>query len=104
MVTVTEPAKAKIQAILQDNKEVPAIRVYISGVGCAGPAWSLRADDIESDDHVHEEDGICIIGAQSLLDEAGGVTVDYQVTRAGEGFKVLAKNDPPTSCGGGCRC
>ncbi len=104
MVTITESAKTKIRGILQGNDEIPAIRVYISGVGCAGNAWSLRADDIESNDHVHEEDGIRIIGAQDLLDEAGGVTVDYQITREGEGFKVLAKNEPPRSCGGGCNC
>lgn len=105
MVTMTETAKSKIQDILkQEDTDVPAIRVYIAGVGCAGPSWSLQVDEVGEDDHVHEEDGIRIIGAKTLLEESGGVTVDYQVTRQGAGFKVLAKNDPPRSCGGGCHC
>lgn len=104
MLTITETAKSKIQDILKGNADIPAIRVFISGVGCGGNAWSLQVDDIDPNDHVHEEDGIRLIGEQSLLDEAGGVTVDYQVTRAGAGFKVLANNEPRRSCGGGCHC
>ena len=104
MLTITETAKSKIQDILSSNEEVPAIRVYIAGVGCGGNAWSLRADDIEPNDHVHEEDGIRLIGDQALLDEAGGVIVDYKITREGAGFQVRAINDPPKSCGGGCHC
>lgn len=104
MLTITEPAKSKIRDILKGNEDVPAIRVYISGVGCGGNSWSLRADDIEPTDHVHEEDGIRLVGDQALLEEAGGVTVDYQITREGAGFKVRANNDPPLSCGIGCHC
>ncbi len=104
MVTITESAKNKIRTILDDQGDVPAIRVYISGVGCAGNSWSLQVDDVGEDDHVHEEDGIRIIGDQALLEEAGGLTVDYQVTREGAGFRVLTDKEPRRSCGSGCHC
>ena len=44
-----------------------------------------------------------MVAEKKLLEQTGGVIVDYTVTGFGEGFKIKGGNETPNACGS-CSC
>lgn len=105
LITVTDPAQAKIREVVKEKGDSPTIRVYVTGMGCGGPTWGLAVDEHNELDEVLTATGFRVAADKKMLDEFGGVTVDYQKTNMGEGFRITPGKTLGKTCGNGrCSC
>ncbi len=100
MITLTERAAKKIQALASKKGLAPVLRVKVGSGGCSGMSYEfVVADEVKSDDLVHEA-----FGAKTVVDPKadffiGGSQVDYEESLMKSGFTV--KNPQATSS---CSC
>jgi iron-sulfur cluster assembly protein len=100
MVTVTETAKAQLDAYFAENPKAP-IRIFLSSGSCAGPQLSLALDEPKDSDDVFDVNGYSIVVDKELLEEAKPLTVEF----GGAGFAVQSSLKlGGGGCGGGCSC
>ena len=105
MITVTPSAVAKIQDIVKASEGTPTIRVYVSAMGCEGVTWGLAVDDPQEQDDVCALEGFQVAADRRLLELVGGLTVDFQATSSGAGFRVTPEKMVAKTCGNGrCSC
>jgi Fe-S cluster assembly iron-binding protein IscA len=62
----------------------------------------MALDESKEDDEVFNENGLTFMINKDLLELAKPITVDYVVTRMGNGFKLSSSLDAGSSCGGSC--
>jgi iron-sulfur cluster insertion protein len=95
MITVTENAKNKIDALLKENEET-YLRISVQGGGCAGFSYSFAFDDLADDDFTFEN---VIVDSMSIqyMQEA---TLDYKEDLMGDQF-VINNPNAQTTCGCG---
>lgn len=100
MITLTERAAKKIQALASKKGLAPVLRVKVGSGGCSGMSYEfVVADDVAATDIVHES-----FGAKAVVDPKadffiGGSQVDYEESLMKSGFTV--KNPQATSS---CSC
>ncbi|MFH2009115.1 MAG: hypothetical protein ABI333_21170 [bacterium] len=63
----------------------------------------MALDEPNDKDEIQKVDGFSVFAEKQLLEQVGGVTVDYTVTGFGEGFSIKSGNQSPTECGS-CSC
>lgn len=63
----------------------------------------MALDEPKDEDEVVAVDGFRVVAEKKLLDEFGGVTVDYMKTGWSEGFRITP-GKPSTSNCGSCSC
>ena len=63
MITITEPAKAKLREILaEENNPNLKLRMFVQGGGCSGFQYGFTLDEvIDAEDFVLTEDEITVI-------------------------------------------
>ncbi len=101
MVTLSEKAAQKVQALARQQGKAPVLRVKVGAGGCSGMSYSfeiageVKADDIVFDGH----------GAKAVVDPRsdffiGGSEVDYKETLMESRFLVHNPQAKSTcSCG-----
>ena len=100
MITLTERAAKKIQAMATKKGLQPVLRVKVGAGGCSGMSYAfVVSDEIAAGDLVHEA-----FGAKTVVDPKadffiGGSQVDYEESLMKSGFTV--KNPQATSS---CSC
>lgn len=100
MITLTERAAKKIQAMASKKGLQPVLRVKVGSGGCSGMSYEFIVSDvIAKEDLVHEA-----FGAKTVVDPKadffiGGSQVDYEESLMKSGFTV--KNPQATSS---CSC
>ena len=100
MVTLTERAAKKIQALASKKGQQPVLRVKVGSGGCSGMSYEFVVSDvIAKEDIVFEAHG-----AKTVVDPKadffiGGSQVDYEEDLMKSGFVV--KNPQATST---CSC
>lgn len=100
MVTVTQPAKAQLDAYFSENEKAP-IRIFLASGSCAGPRLSLALDEPKDTDDVFDTEGYSFVVDKDLLTQAKPLTVDF----ACSGFTVDSSLELGSGgCGGGCSC
>jgi iron-sulfur cluster assembly protein len=62
----------------------------------------MALDESKEEDEVFKENGITFMINKDLLELAKPITVDYVITRMGNGFKLTSSLDAGSSCGGSC--
>ena len=108
MINITETASSKVKELLeQQGKSDHALRVYVRGMSCSGPAFGMALDnEPRPDDTVAELDGVKILVDPQSAPYLEGVQVDYVDSLMGKGFTVSNPNAQESGggCGGGCSC
>ena len=102
MITVTEPAVAKIQDILaEENNPALKLRVFVQGGGCSGMQYGFTLDETQNED----DWDLDINGVHVLVDAMSGgylqgAEIDYKDSAMGASFTI--KNpQAQTTCGCG---
>src|SRR5436305_4372766 len=109
MIDITPTAADKISALLHENgKTDHALRIFVRGMSCSGPAYGMALDnEPRQDDAVSQLDGVTVLVDPLSAQYVEGAQVDYVEGLMGQGFTVLNPNAQPASgggCGGGCSC
>jgi iron-sulfur cluster insertion protein len=102
MITITEPAVAKLKDILaEENNPSLKLRVFVQGGGCSGMSYGFTLDDAQAEDDWDIEVG----GVSVLVDSMSGgylqgATIDYKEDQYGASFAIKNPN-AVTTCGCG---
>lgn len=89
MVTITEKAAKKVQALAAKKGLAPVLRVKVGSGGCSGMSYEFVVDDAPAPGDVVFE----AFGAKCVVDGKadffiGGSEVDYAETLMSSGFSV----------------
>jgi iron-sulfur cluster assembly protein len=108
MIDITETASTKVRELLEEQgKQDHALRVYVRGMSCSGPAFGMALDDeTRPDDTVAELGGVKVLVDPLSAPYLEDAQVDYVESLMGQGFTVTNPNQPQGGggCGGGCSC
>jgi iron-sulfur cluster assembly protein len=109
MISITETASEKVKELLaSEDREGQALRVFVRGMGCSGPAYGMALDDsTRPDDAVTEAFGVKIVVDPASAQYVEGAQIDYVDSLMGKGFTINNPNAPQAGgggCGGGCSC
>ena len=111
MIEISEAASSKVLELLESQgKTDHALRVFVKGMSCSGPAYGMALDsEPRPDDTVAESFGVKVLIDPMSAPYLEGAKVDYVDSLMGKGFTVVNPNAAQTSgggggCGGGCNC
>ena len=112
MINITESASAKVKELLEsDDKQGHALRVFVRGMSCSGPAFGMALDDTtRPDDTIAEQFGIKIVVDPQSAQYVEGAEIDWVDSLMGKGFTINNPNAAKAGggggggCGGGCTC
>ena len=110
MITISEAASTKVRELLEEQgKTDHALRLFVRGMSCSGPAYGMALDnEPRPDDTVAEVNGVKVLVDPLSAPYLEGAEVDYVDSLMGKGFTVVNPNLAQASggggCGGGCNC
>ena len=104
MITVTDAAREKILAVMQENeKSDHALRIAIMGRGPGGFQYSMRfveMDEADEADIKESFEELDILIAAESQDKLDGSTIDFVKDEFSEGF-VIENPNATSTCGCG---
>jgi iron-sulfur cluster assembly accessory protein len=110
MIDITESAAIKIKDLLvEQGKTDHALRIFVRGMSCSGPAYGMALDnEPREDDAVTEFDGLKVVVDPLSAQYVDGAQVDWVDGLMGRGFTVVNPTYQAQAgggCGsGGCSC
>jgi iron-sulfur cluster assembly protein len=110
MIEISEAASSKVLELLESQgKPDHALRLFVKGMSCSGPAYGMALDnEPRPDDTVAESFGVKVLIDPMSAPYLEGAKVDYVDSLMGKGFTVVNPNAAQASggggCGGGCNC
>ena len=111
MISISEAATEKVRELLDgEEQQNRALRVFVRGMSCSGPAFGMALDDTSRpDDTIAEQFGIKIVVDQQSAQYVEGAEIDWVDSLMGKGFTINNPNAAKASgggggCGGGCAC
>lgn len=101
LVRLTEPAGAKVRALIERDRQGDFLRIAISGGGCNGLTYKLRfAGEPRRGDILVRTAGIRVLVDPKTALYLKGTTVDFSDRLIGGGFKFANPNAKAScSCG-----
>jgi iron-sulfur cluster assembly protein len=108
MIDITPSAADKVRELLEESgKTDHALRIFVRGMSCSGPAYGMALDnEPREDDSVAEFSGVRILVDPLSAQYVEGAQVDYVDGLMGRGFTVTNPNyaSQGGGCGSGCSC
>jgi iron-sulfur cluster assembly protein len=108
MIDITPTAATKVRELLEESgKTSHALRIFVRGMSCSGPAYGMALDnEPREDDSIAEFEGVRILVDPQSAEYVEGAQVDYVDGLMGRGFTVTNPNyaGQGGGCGGGCSC
>jgi len=99
MITITESAQQRIQAILaEENNPILRVRAFVQGGGCSGMQYGFTLDESTDPDDDFEVSGV-LVDSMSMQYLTGAI-IDYREDAMGSNF-VIDNPNAQTSCGCG---
>ena len=99
MITITESAQQRIQAILaEENNPTLRVRAFVQGGGCSGMQYGFTLDESTDPDDDFEVSGV-LVDSMSMQYLTGAV-IDYREDAMGSNF-VIDNPQAQTTCGCG---
>ena len=104
MIDITPSAAVKVRELLEESgKTDHALRIFVRGMSCSGPAYGMALDnEPRDDDSVAEYAGVRILVDPLSAQYVEGAQVDYVDGLMGRGFIVSNPNYTAEAGGGGC--
>lgn len=101
-ITITSNAAVAVKDLLVKRElEDHALRVYISGGGCAGYQYGMALEaNIRDTDHVFNQHDVKVVVDEISIEYLHGSTIDYVDEVMGSGFKIENPN-AVAACGCG---
>lgn len=102
MVNLSENATKEVKRLIaQQNQPNLALRFGVKGGGCSGLTYfmNIEKDEPREQDDVIEQDGVKILVDKKSHLYVHGITIDYESSLTGGGFKFENPNAK-----GGCGC
>ena len=101
-ITITSNAAVAVKDLLVKRElEDHALRVYISGGGCAGYQYGMALEaNIRDTDHVFNQHDVKVVVDEISIEYLHGSTIDYVDEVRGSGFKIENPN-AVAACGCG---
>ena len=110
-IEITPSAAVKVRELLEESgKTDHALRIFVRGMSCSGPAYGMALDnEPRADDAITEFDGVRILVDPLSAQYVEGAQVDYVDGLMGRGFTVSNPNYTAEAgggggCGGNCSC
>ncbi len=109
-ITISPTASSMVKELLaQEGKSDHALRLFVRGMSCSGPAYGMSLDnEPTAEDTVEEYDGVKIVVDPMSAQYLEGAEVDFVDGLTGRGFTVknpkLQTASGGGGCGGGCSC
>ena len=102
MLTLTPSAQKAVSRFIKGAEDpVAGLRISVTGGGCSGMQYGMSLEEqARSDDVVVEIDGIKVFVDPLSAPMLAGVTVDFQDSMDGSGFRFINPN-ASASCGCG---
>ena len=102
MITITDPAKIKIQDILaEENNNNINLRVFVQGGGCSGFSYGFTLDEMKNEDDFDVDlDGVHVLVDSMSAQYLTGAIIDYKDDLMGSSFTISNPN-ATTTCGCG---
>lgn len=92
----------EIKKIIEVHSEQPKnVRIFVSGMGWAGPSFGLALDELKEDDKSLVYEDISFVMENMIFEQFG----DFKVEFLGGGYLVAPTEQEPadcSSCGGTC--
>lgn len=92
----------EIKKIIDAQSEQPKnVRIFISGMGWAGPSFGLALDELKEDDVDDVYEDLTFVMENMIFEQFG----DFKVEFLGGGYLVVPNEQEPadcSSCGGSC--
>jgi iron-sulfur cluster assembly protein len=114
VLTISDIASEKIREVLgQSEKSNAALRVFVRGMACSGPAYGMALhDETRPDDRVEDLGGLRVLVDPQSAPYLDGAEIDYVDSLMGQGFSIVNPNYTKEAsgegggggCGGGCSC
>jgi len=111
MIEITESAATKIKDLLEEQgKTDHALRIFVRGMSCSGPAYGMALDnEPRDDDNSLDFDGLKVLVDPLSAQYVEGAQVDWVDGLMGRGFTVVNPTSQAQSGGGGrgsggCSC
>jgi iron-sulfur cluster assembly protein len=104
MIDITPTAAIKVRELLEESgKTDHALRIFVRGMSCSGPAYGMALDnEPRDDDSVAEFSGVRILVDPLSAQYVEGAQVYYVDGLMGRGFTVSNPNYKAEGSGGGC--
>ena len=100
-ISVTDVAVSQIKKSLESRGKGIGIRIGLKTTGCSGMAYTIEyADSKNSDDVIHEADGVCVVFEQKNQKYLDNIELDYSRKGLNEGFEFINPNEK-NRCGCG---
>jgi len=109
MIDMTATAATKVKELLEESgKADHALRIFVRGMSCSGPAYGMALDnEPRADDSCFEFNGVQVLVDPLSAQYVEGAQVDYVDGLMGRGFTVTNpayQAQGGGGCGGGCTC
>jgi len=89
MITLTQPAEAKIKDLLaEENNPDLMLRVFVQGGGCSGFSYGFTFDQDRNEDDFDVEARVPVVVDAMSMQYLQGATVDYREDLMGAGFSI----------------
>ena len=93
-VTLTDRAAQHVQRYIAKRGKGVGLRLGVRTTGCSGLAYKLEfADDIASEDHTFESNGVRVLIDPKSLAYLDGTELDFVREGLNEGFKFNNPNE-----------
>src|SRR5436309_889054 len=112
MIDITPSAAIKVRELLEESgKTDHALRIFVRGMSCSGPAYGMALDnEPREDDAITDFNGLKVVVDPLSAQYVEGAQVDWVDGLMGRGFTVVnptyqAQGGGGGGCGsGGCSC
>jgi len=101
MLEITTQASKKLIEYMQTNNISSSLRIALMQGGCSGPSLGLALDEKKITDELFTRPNLTFLVEKDLLQQCGGITVDYAEAGNRSGFTITSTKPLPQT-GGGC--